>query len=95
MTVTVYVSWETHEILTKEQFEEEVKSLLENIRDDKYEYDERLCAFLEGKEIDQIDLFHMAEIDRKALHKEFDEWIIEDARVQLLEEHFEETELNI
>ena len=95
MMVTVYVNWECHEILTKEQFKEEVKGLVANIKEDTGEYDERLYNFLEKKHLDIVDLFHMTEFDKLTLHKEFEEWLVGDARVQLIEEDFEEIELEL
>lgn len=95
MMVTVYVSWEGQEILTKELFDEEVKGLVENIKADACEYDDRLYIFLEGKHLDIIDLFHMTETDKLALRKEYEEWLVEDAKAQLLDEEFDEVELEL
>ena len=95
MMVTVYVSWEGHEILTKELFKEEVKGLVENIKEDPCERGERLEAFLNYKRLDCVDLFDMSETDRQALAKEFEEWLVEDAEAQLLDEEFDEVELEL
>ncbi len=95
MTVTVYVNWEEHEILTKEQFEEEVKGFVENIKEDEYEYDDRLYTFLEGKHLDVIDMFYTSETDKEALRKEFEEWLVGDAEEQLLEEEYDEVKLEL
>ena len=95
MMVTVYVSWEGHEILTKEQFEEEVKGLVDNIKEDEYEYDDRLYNFLEGKHLDVIDMFYMSETDKVALREEFEEWLVGDAEEQLLNEEYDEVKLEL
>lgn len=95
MMVTVYVSWESHEILTEEQFKEEVKNLVENIKEDEYEYDDRLYNFLEEKHLDVIDLFYKSEADRLELRKEFEEWLVGDAEEQLLDDHFEKVKLEL
>ena len=95
MMVTVYVNWENREVLTEEEFERETNNLLENIKDDVSERDGRLYEFLEQKELDQIDLFYMSEIDRQALIKEFEEWLVDDAREQLLEWTFDKVELEL
>jgi hypothetical protein len=93
--VTVYVNWEKHEILTKEQFNEEVKGLVENIKEDEYEYDDRLYNFLEEKHLDVIDMFYMSETDKVALREEFEEWLVGDAEKQLLEEECDEVKLEL
>jgi hypothetical protein len=95
MMVTVYVDWESHEILTKEQFEEEVEGLVANIKDDNCEYDGRLYNFLEEKHLDIVDLFHTSEADKMALRKEFEEWLVGDAETQLLEEVYDEVKLEL
>ena len=95
MMVTVYVNWASHEILTKEQFNEEVKGLVENIKEDEYEYDDRLYNFLEEKHLDVIDLFYMSETNKEALRKEFEEWLVGDAEEQLLHEEYGEVELEL
>ena len=95
MMVTVYVSWESHEILTEEQFKEEVKNLVENIKEDACEYDGRLYNFLEEKHLDVIDLFYKSEADRLELRKEFEEWLVDDARDQLLERTYDKVELEL
>ena len=95
MMVTVYVSWESHEILTEERFKEEVKNLVENIKEDEYEYDDRLYNFLEEKHLDVIDLFYKSEADRLELRKEFEEWLVGDAEEQLLDYHFEKVKLEL
>ena len=95
MMVTVYVNWEDREVLTEEEFERETNNLLENIKDDVSVRDSRLYEFLEKKELDQIDLFYMSEIDRQALIKEFEEWLVDDAREQLLEWTFDKVELEL
>ena len=95
MMVTVYVDWENHEILTEEQFEEEVSGFVENIKDDASEVNSRLYYFLERKEIDQVDLFNMSETERIRLHHEFEEWLVEDAREQLLEEEYDKVKLEL
>jgi hypothetical protein len=93
--VTVYVNWEEHEILTKEQFNEEVKGLVENIKEDEYEYDDRLYNFLEEKHLDVIDLFYMSETDKLTLRKEYEEWLVGDAEAQLLDEEYDEVKLEL
>ena len=95
MTVTVYVNWEEHEILTKEQFKEEVEGLVENINKDHYERRERIWGFLEYKELDWGDLFDMSETDRQELKKEFEEWLVGDAEEQLLHEEYGEVKLEL
>ena len=95
MMVTVYVNWEGHEILTKEQFEEEVKGLVDNIKEDEYEYDDRLYTFLEEKHLDVIDMFYMSETDKVALREEFEEWLVGDAEEQLLNEEYDEVKLEL
>ena len=95
MMVTVYVNWEGHEILTKEQFNEEVKGLVENIKEDEYEYDDRLYNFLEEKHLDVIDMFYMSETDKVALREEFEEWLVGGAEEQLLEEEYDEVKLEL
>ena len=95
MMVTVYVSWEGHEILTRELFDEEVDGLVENIKGDAYERGERLEAFLNYKRLDCVDLFDMSETDKQALAKEFEVWLVEDAKAQLLEEEFDEVEIEL
>ena len=95
MMVTVYVSWESHEIFTEKQFKEEVKNLVENIKEDEYEYDDRLYNFLEEKHLDVIDLFYKSEADRLELRKEFEEWLVGDAEEQLLDNHFEKVKLEL
>ena len=95
MMVTVYVNWESHEILTKEQFKKEVEGLVENIEEDEHEYDDRLYAFLEKKDLDVIDLFYMSETDKLALRKEFEEWLVGDAEEQLLHEEYDEVKLEL
>jgi hypothetical protein len=93
--VTVYVNWKEHEILTKEQFEEEVKGLVENIKGDEYEYDDRLYNFLEEKHLDVIDMFYTSETDKVALREEFEEWLVGDAEEQLLDEEYDEVKLEL
>jgi hypothetical protein len=93
--VTVYANWEEHKILTKEQFEEEVKGLVENIKEDEYEYDDRLYIFLEEKHLDVIDMFYMSETDKVALREEFEEWLVGDAEEQLLEGEYDEVKLEL
>jgi hypothetical protein len=93
--VTVYVNWEGHKILTKEQFNEEVKGLVENIKEDEYEYDDRLYNFLEEKHLDVIDMFYMSETDKEALREEFEEWLVGDAEEQLLDEEYDEVKLEL
>jgi hypothetical protein len=93
--VTVYVNWKEHEILTKEQFEEEVKGLVENIKEDEYEYNDRLYNFLEEKHLGVIDMFYTYETDKVALHEEFEEWLVGDAEEQLLEEEYDEVKLEL
>ena len=95
MTVTVYVNWEEHEILTKEQFKEEVEGLVENINKDHDERRERIWGCLEYKELDWGDLFDMSETDRQELKKEFEEWLVGDAEEQLLHEEYGEVELEL
>ena len=95
MMVTVYVNWESHEILTKEQFNEEVKGLVENIKEDEYEYDDRLYNFLEEKHLDVIDMFYTSETDKVALREEFEEWLVRDAEEQLLGEEYDEVKLEL
>ena len=95
MTVTVYVDWEERRVLNKKEFEEEVNSLVENINDDHYERVERLKDFLDYKELDCVDLFDMSETDRQALTKEFEKWLVEDAKTELLEEVFSETVIEL
>ena len=95
MMVTVYVSWECHEILTKEQFKEEVEGLVENIKEDPCERCERLEAFFNYKRLDCVDLFDMSETDKQALVKEFEEWLVKDAEAQLLDEEYDEVKLEL
>ena len=95
MMITVYVNWESHEILTKEQFKKEVEGLVENIKEDEYEYDDRLYNFLEEKHLDVIDMFYMSETNKEALRKEFEEWLVGDAEEQLLHEEYGEVELEL
>ena len=95
MMVTVYVNWEGHEILTKEQFKKEVEGLVENIKEDEYEYDDRLYDFLEESHLDVIDLFYKSETDKLALRKEFEEWLVGDAEEQLLHEEYDEVKLEL
>ena len=95
MMVTVYVNWESHEILTKEQFEEEVSGLVDNIKDDNCEYNDRLYIFLEGKHLDVIDMFYTSETDKVALREEFEEWLVGDAEEQLLNEEYDEVKLEL
>ena len=95
MMVTVYVNWENHEILTKEQFKEEVEGFVENIKDDNCEYNDRLYIFLEEKHLDVIDMFYMSETDKVALREEFEEWLVGDAEEQLLDEEFDEVKLEL
>lgn len=90
MTVTVYVNWEERRILKKEEFMEEVNTLVENINEDQYERAERLGEFLDLKELDCVDLFDMSETDRQELVKEFEEWLVGDAEIELLEGCFSE-----
>jgi hypothetical protein len=93
--VTVYVNWESHEILTKEQFKEEVEGFVENIKDDNCEYNDRLYIFLEEKHLDVIDMFYMSETDKVALREEFEEWLVGDAEEQLLDEEYDEVKLEL
>ena len=95
MMVTVYVNWENREVLTEEEFEREANNLLENIKGDVSERDSRLYEFLEKKELDQIDLFYMSETERQKLHHEFEEWLVRDAKYQLLEWTFDKVELEL
>jgi hypothetical protein len=95
MMVTLYVNWGGQEILTKEQFEEEVEGLVENIKEDACEYDGRLYTFLEGKHLDAVDLFYMSETDKLELRKEYEEWLVEDAKAQLLDEEYDEVKLEL
>ena len=95
MMVTVYVSWEGHEIFTREQFDKEVKNLVENIKEDEYDRGERLGEFFDYKRLDCVDLFDMSEIDKQALREEFEGWLVKDAEAQLLDEEFEKIELNL
>ncbi len=95
MMVTVYVDWEERRVLNKEEFMEEVNNLVENINDDHYERSERLGDFLDYKELDCVDLFDMSEADRQALVKEFEEWLVRDAEVELLEEAFDEVKIEL
>lgn len=95
MMVTVYVDWEKREVLTKEEFEREVDNLLKDIKDDVNELNNRLYMFLEEKEIDQVDLFNMSETERQKLHHEFEEWLVRDAKYQLLEWTFDKVELEL
>ena len=95
MMVTVYVDWDKREVLTKEEFEREADILLENIKDDVSVSNERLYIFLEEKEIDQVDLFNMSEIERQRLHHEFEEWLVDDARDQLLDWTYNKVELEL
>jgi hypothetical protein len=95
MTVTVYVNWEERKILNKEEFEEEVNTLVENINEDHYERRERIWEFLEYKELDWEDLFDMSETDRQELIKEFDEWLVMDAEAELLEDVFDEVKIEL
>lgn len=95
MMVTVYVDWERHEILTEEQFEEEVDGLVQNIKSDSREYDGRLYMFLDEKRIDAVDLFYMTEADKVALREEYEEWLVKDSKAQLLDGEFEKVELNL
>ena len=95
MMVTVYVDWEERRVLNKEEFMEEVNNLVENINDDHYERGERLGEFLDYKELDCVDLFDMSEADRQALVKEFEEWLVRDAEVELLEEAFDEVKIEL
>lgn len=95
MMVTVYVNWESHEILTKEQFKEEVEGFVENIKDDNCEYNDRLYIFLEEKHLDVIDMFYMSETDKVALREEFEEWLVGDAEEQLLDEEYDEVKLEL
>ena len=95
MMVTVYVNWGGQEILTKEQFKKEVEGLVENIKEDEYEYDDRLSDFLEEKHLDVIDLFYMSETDKLALREEFEGWLVGDAEEQLLHEEFDEVKLEL
>ena len=95
MMVTVYVNWESHEILTKEQFEEEVSGLVDNIKDDNCEYNDRLYIFLEEKHLDVIDMFYMSETDKVALREEFEGWLVGDAEEQLLNEEYDEVKLEL
>ena len=95
MIVTVYVSWGSHKILTREQFNEEVKGLVEDIKEDHYERREGIWAFLEYKELDWGDLFDMSETDRQELKKEFEEWLVGDAEEQLLHEEYGEVKLEL
>jgi hypothetical protein len=95
MTVTVYVNWEERKILNKEEFGEEVNTLVENINEDHYERRERIWEFLEYKELDWEDLFDMSETDRQELVKEFEEWLVGDAEVELLEGEYDEVELEL
>jgi hypothetical protein len=90
MMVKVYVDWEERRVLNKKEFEEEVNTLVENINEDHYERRERIWEFLEYKELDWGDLFDMSETDRQELIKEFDEWLVEDAKRKLLEGCFSE-----
>ena len=95
MMVTVYVDWGSHRILTMEQFKKEVEGLVEDIKEDEYEYDDRLYDFLEEKHLDVIDMFYMSETDKEALRKEFGEWLVGDAEEQLLHEQFDEVKLEL
>ena len=95
MMVTVYVDWEERRVLNKREFEEEVCTLVENINDDSYERNERIVAFLDEKELDAVDLFEMSDSDRQVLLKEFKEWLVVDARTQLLEESFGEAVIEL
>ncbi len=95
MTVTVYVDWEERRILNKEEFEMEVDILVKNINDDFREREVRIGDFLDCKKLDGIDLFEMSEDDRQALLKEFDKWLVEDAKTELLEECFSEAVIEL
>ena len=95
MMVTVYVNWGGQEILTMEQFEEEVALFVKELKVDNYEYNKRLYDFLEEKHLDIVDLFHMSETDKEALREEFEEWLIGDAEKQLLNEEFDEVKLEL
>ncbi len=61
-----------------------------NINEDQYERAERLGEFLDLKELDCVDLFDMSETDRQELVKEFEEWLVGDAEIELLEGCFSE-----
>ena len=95
MMVTVYVDWESHKILTMEQFEEEVALFVKELKDDNCEYNDRLYIFLEEKHLDVIDMFYMSETDKVALREEFEEWLVGDAEEQLLDEEFDEVKLEL
>ena len=95
MKVTVYVDWEKREVLTKEEFMEEVDTLVENINEDHYERRQRIWEFLEYKELDWGDLFDMSETDKQELVKEFEVWLVGDAETELLEEVFDKVELEL
>ena len=95
MMVTVYVNWGGQEILTMEQFEEEVALFVKELKVDNYEYNKRLYDFLEEKHLDIVDLFHMSETDKEALREEFEEWLIGDAEKQLLNEEFDVVNLEL
>ena len=95
MMVTVYVDWEERRVLNKEEFMEEVNTLVENINEDHYERGERIGDFLDYKELNCVDLFDMSEADKQALVKEFEEWLVEDAKAQLLEEDFSEAVIEL
>ena len=95
MMVTVYVDWGSHKILTMEQFEEEVALFVKELKNDNYEYNERLYNFLEEKHLDIVDMFYMSETDKEALREEFEEWLVRDAEEQLLNEEFDEVKLEL
>lgn len=95
MMITVYVDWEERRILNKEEFKMDVDTLVENIKEDRYERNERLEDFLDEKELNCVDLFDMSEVERQALVKEFEEWLVGDAEAQLLGEYFEEVRLEL
>ena len=95
MVVTVYVNHERGEALSVRQFEEMVHNRVESIMSNFNERSEYLNDYLEADGYDYADCFEFSESRREDILRAFRVWLYEDVKYHLLDNHFDEYEIEI
>lgn len=95
MLIKIFVNHNDREVLNEKQFEAEVKRQVEDILADECNKEEYLYSYLEECGFDIVDCFLMTEEMRNTHKEKFNKWLLEDMRKTLLDEYFDEYNVEV
>ena len=95
MLVKIFVNHNDREVLNEKQFEAEIKRQVEVVLADECDKEQYLYSYLEECNFDIVDCFLMKEEVRNTHKEKFNKWLLEDMRKTLLDEYFDEYNVEV